>query len=269
MPITSLQNERIKNVLKLYRQRQRNQQQKTVVEGYRAVLRAVENNYPLDEVYVCPALFLGENEGALIERARQGGATIMEVAEAPFRKMTPQTRPDGLLAVITPRRTRLVEYTPKPDAFYLIAEAIERPGNLGSILRSADAAGAGGVIVCASCADVWNPEVIRASVGTIFAAPVWEATTEEAIAWCREQHIPTLAATPHTETVYTEITLTLPLAIVVGAEQYGLSQAWLQQADFRARIPMLGQADSLNVATAATLLLYEVVRQVKPAATKS
>jgi TrmH family RNA methyltransferase len=261
MIITSLQNPRIKNAVRLRDARARERQGATVVEGYRAILRAVDNGYPLGELYVCPDLFLGENEEALIERAADAGAQVIQVAEGPFLKMAYRDRPEGLLAVVPQVRRPLLEHEPAEQAFYLMVEAIERPGNLGSILRSADAAGVDAVVVCEAQADVFNPEVIRASVGTIFAVTILEASTPEALDWCRQHAIRTLAATPHAERIYTDLDMQGPLAIVVGTEQHGLSEAWLSQADVRVRIPMFGQADSLNVATATTLLLYEVVRQ--------
>lgn len=259
--ITSTQNPRVKNVLKLRHAKGRKHQNQTLIEGYRGVLRAVTNHYPLEELFFCPALFLGENEPALIQQVQNAGTPVFEVAEEPFRRMAYMERPDGLLAVAPQIRTPLQSHIPTENGFYLIAEGIERPGNLGAILRSADAAGAHGVIVCDSATDRFNPEVIRASVGTLFTVPVLEASGEEAVAWCQQHRLCILAATPHTDTLFTGADMTQPLAIVVGAEKFGLSDRWIQQADLQVRIPMLGQADSLNVATATTLLLYEVVRQ--------
>lgn len=261
MKLESLQNSRVKNAVRLNTARERAAQQKTLVEGYRPLLRAVENGYPLEEVYFCPALFLGENEPALLERAAQAGAALIEVTEAPLRKMTTRNRPEGLLALAPIIRHPLEGHDPGARGFYLIVEHIERPGNLGTIFRSADAAGVEGLIICDPQTDVFNPEVIRASIGTVFTVPLFEASSVSALAWCRRHGLRTLAATPHTPLNYTEADLTAAIAIVVGAEKVGLSEMWLAQADLHVRIPMFGQADSLNVATATTLLLYEVVRQ--------
>jgi len=189
------------------------------------------------------------------------GTQVIETTEGPFLKMAYRDRPEGLLAVASQVRRSLLDHTLGENGFHLIVESVERPGNLGSILRSADAAGVHSVIVCDACTDLFNPEVIRASVGTIFAVPVLEASTIEALAWCRENGICILAATPHTNTIYTDVDMLQPLAVLVGAEQHGLSAPWMDQADVQVKIPMFGQADSLNVATATTLLLYEVVRQ--------
>jgi TrmH family RNA methyltransferase len=261
MTIESAQNKRIKKVLKLRRQRTRNQQRETIVEGFRAVRRAVENGYPLAELYVCPALFLGENEAELIQQVEDTGTRVIDVAEIPFRKMAYVERPDGLLAVAPQVRAQLRDHDAFGKGFYIIAESIERPGNLGAIMRSADAAGVDGMIVCEAHTDIFNPEVIRASVGTIFTVPILEAATDEAIFWCRENGIRILATTPQAKGLYTDVDMHSPLAIVVGTEKYGLSKIWLDSADLQVKIPMFGQADSLNVATATTLLLYEIVRQ--------
>jgi TrmH family RNA methyltransferase len=142
-----------------------------------------------------------------------------------------------------------------------VAEAIEKPGNLGTILRSADAGAVTGLVLCDECTDLFNPNVVRASTGCLFTVPVAEARSDEAVDYLRAHGIRTLAATPHTRTLYTDVDMTGPLAIVVGTEQLGLSDTWLSRADHHVRIPMLGQADSLNVATATTLLLYEALRQ--------
>ena len=143
----------------------------------------------------------------------------------------------------------------------MIAESIEKPGNLGTILRSADGVGADGVIVCDRCTDIYNPNVVRASVGTLFTLPVVEAGSEETLQWLKDNKVQIVAATPAASAVFTEVDLSGPVAIVVGTEQLGLSNFWMEQADIQVKIPMRGAADSLNVATATTLLLYEVVRR--------
>jgi TrmH family RNA methyltransferase len=143
----------------------------------------------------------------------------------------------------------------------VVAEAIEKPGNLGTILRSADGVGADGVIVCDRCTDIYNPNVVRASVGTLFTRPVIEASGDEVIAWLKEERIQIVAATPSATVHFTQAPLSGDVAIVVGTEQLGLSQKWLDAADICVKIPMEGVADSLNVAMATTLLLYEALRQ--------
>ena len=145
--------------------------------------------------------------------------------------------------------------------FFVVAEAIEKPGNLGTILRSSDAVGVSGLIVCDRCTDIYNPNVVRASVGTLFTVPTIEAEGDETLHWLKTHSIAILAATPQASHEFTQVDLTRPIAIAVGTEQIGLSPRWMEQADLQVRIPMMGVADSLNVAMATTLLLYEALRQ--------
>lgn len=261
LQITSPSNPRIKSVVRLRQRSHRDELNRMLIEGFREVSRALDNNHPLEELYYCEVHFQGENNWALIERARKAGATLIECTPSSFDKMAYRDRPDGILA-LAPQVKRSMDDIPESDCpFIVVAEAIEKPGNLGTILRSADAAGVDAVIVCDRCTDINNPNVVRASVGTLFSMPVIETTTEEALQWLRSKGIQTVAATPHAETCYTDADLSRPTAIVVGTEQYGLSSRWIETADINVRIPMLGQADSLNVASATTILLYETVRQ--------
>jgi len=259
--IQSAANPRVKDVVRLRRRSHREKTGLTVVEGYPELTRAEANRHPVHTVFFCPTLFQGTNEPALIERCAAAGAEAIECSPAVFAKMSYRDRPDGLLAVAPPVRHSLGDLA-LPDApLLVVAESIEKPGNLGTILRSADGAGADAVLVCDRCTDVSNPNVIRASIGTVFALPVVEADTADTLAWLRANHVAVVAATPDAERLYTETDLAGGIALVVGTEQVGLSRPWLAAADRRVRIPMHGQADSLNVAQAATLLLYEAVRQ--------
>ncbi len=258
MIITSLQNPKVKEAKKLFDRRDRDRTQLFLIEGYRELLRAVEGGQPIDHLFICPALFLGENEGALIAKVAQ----VIEVNEAVFRKLSYRDRPDGLLAVAPQVHRGLedIELTDHPF-FGVVAEAIEKPGNLGTMLRSADAVGLDAFILADRTTDIHNPNVVRASTGTLFTTPLFEAESKETLAWCQERGIQVLAATPSAEKLYTEVDLTGPVCIAVGSEQLGLSDLWMESSDIQVRIPMLRKADSLNVATATTLLMYEVVRQ--------
>jgi TrmH family RNA methyltransferase len=261
MRITSFQNPQVKQIVKLHKRRERDRQRMLIIEGYRAIICALDNGYPLTELYYCPELFLGHNERALLERAARLGVRLQEVAAGPFAKLTCRERPEGLLALAPQIRHRLDDYQPHPGGFYLIAEAIEKPANLGALLRAADGAGASALILCDPQTDLFNPDVVRASVGTFFSLPTWESSSAGAIAWCRRQGIGMLAATPQAAQLYTAVPMHSPLAIIVGAEGVGLTPLWLNAADQQVKLPMLGQVNSLNVAVAAALLLYEVVRQ--------
>ena len=259
--ITSPSNPRIKDAVKLRQRSHRDELDRMLIEGYREISRALDNHHPIETLFYCETHFQGANNEALLERARQAGANLFLCYPSSFDKMAYRDRPDGLIAIAPQVRHALADIPRTDRPFIVVAEAIEKPGNLGTILRSADAAGVDAVIVCDRCTDINNPNVVRASVGTLFAMPVVETTTDEAQAWLREQDIRTVAATPHAETLYSDADLARPTAIVVGTEQYGLSSRWMDTADVQVRIPMLGQADSLNVASATTILLYETVRQ--------
>ena len=259
--IVSLQNPRVKDVVKLRKRSDRDEAGLLIIEGYREIKRALDNQWNPTVLFICRELFQGENEDALIERCRLAGAEILDCSDPVFRKMAYRDRPDGLLALAPHHKKTLRDIKAAEAPLLLVAEAIEKPGNLGTMLRSADAAGVDAMIVCDPCTDVTNPNVVRASTGALFMVPLVVTTSEEALAWLRARSIQIVAATPHASKEYTDVDLTRGVAFVMGAEQYGLSDTWMKQADQQVRIPMLGQADSLNVAAATTILLYEAVRQ--------
>jgi RNA methyltransferase, TrmH family len=260
--ITSLQNPRVKEVVKLGKRTHRDEKRLLLVEGYRELKRALDNHWKPAALFYCPELFLGHNEMPLVERCQAGGVELFECSAAVFVKMAYRDRPEGLLAEGPQIRATISDLRLKsPAPFFVVAESVEKPGNLGTILRSADAAGVDAVIVCDERTDIHNPNVVRASIGTLFSLPVITATSDETMKWLQDRNIRIIAASPHATVEYTEIDLTRSAAFVVGSEQYGLSESWMKKADLQVRIPMLGQADSLNVSAAATILLYEAVRQ--------
>jgi TrmH family RNA methyltransferase len=254
--ITSTANRRVKDVVRLRNRRAREETGLFIVEGYREIRRALDHGIVMRELWVCPELFLGQNEPTLIERA---GAEIVEAAVEPFRKIAYRDRPEGLLAVCERFDTSLERLTVGPRPLLLVVEAIEKPGNLGTMIRTATAAAADAVIVADQTTDVFNPNVVRSSIGTLFAIPVVVCSTTEAIAWLRSNDVAIAAATPEGDTDLWDAALE---AVVVGAEQYGLSDEMLAAADTKVRIPMPGkEIDSLNAAASASILLFEGVRQ--------
>ncbi len=264
--LTSTQNPKVKHVIDLRDRRIRDQSGQFIIEGYREILRAFESGCVMESLFYCPSLFLGINETELIRPIEDSGTKLFVCSEKVFRKMSYRDRPDGLIATAAQKRQGLEELEKILKGkdhvpFLIIAEAIEKPGNLGTILRSSDAVHLDALIVCDKCTDIYNPNVVRASVGTLFTVPVIESASDETILWLRQHHISIVAATPSAELEYTKVDLRGPIAIAVGTEQLGLSDKWMQQADIQVRIPMLGVADSLNVAMATTLLLYEALRQ--------
>lgn len=256
--IVSLQNSKVKQIVALRDRREREETGLFLIEGYRELKRAVDAGRKIEMIFVCRDLFLGINEEALIEKSK---AQVVECSSEVFAKISVRDRSDGLLGVAPQLHLSLSDIKLSKVPFLLIAESIEKPGNLGTILRSADAAGVDAVIVCDRTTDIHNPNVVRASIGTLFTVPVIEAAGDVTRAFLKEKNIAIVAGTPHAKEEFTEVDFTTPLAIVVGTEQYGLSEEWKEKADIAVRIPMCGIADSLNVSSATTLLLYEVLRQ--------
>ena len=273
--ITSLQNLRLKQLVKLRDRRPRDEAGLFLIEGYRELRRALAAGVKPRELYCSPGWFLGENEPALIDGAQQTGAQVFELSKEAFAKVSYRDRPDGLLAVAPQWHRTLADLDvaglaeagpgsatpPVKPPLLLVVEAIEKPGNLGTILRSADAAGVEAVIVCDPVTDIFNPNVVRSSTGVLFSMPVVVAGNAEVRTWLRAHGIRTVATTPAAPALYTGSDLRGPLAIIMGSEQYGLSEFWLKESDLLVRIPMAGQADSLNVAMAAIITLFEAVRQ--------
>lgn len=261
MKITSTQNPMVKQLVKLRKRRERDATGSFLIEGYRELRRAVRAGVELVDVFSCPELFLGANERDLLDLAAANGARVIEMAEAPFRKVSYRDRPEGLIARARqfPVDVARLDLTERP--LLLVVESIEKPGNLGTMLRTADAAGADAIIVCDPTTDPFNPNVVRASIGCLFTVPLAVADSRDTISYLHERGIRSFASTPATSEPYWDADYRDGSALVVGSEQYGLSDAWIHGADERVRIPMAGEADSLNAAMAAGILLFEAVRQ--------
>jgi RNA methyltransferase, TrmH family len=259
--LTSLQNPKIKTLNKLRKRSTRDDAQLFLIEGYRECLRALQSGWPLQEFYYCEDLFLGENEGDILKAASEQGAKMFTCSESVFRKVAYRDRPDGLIAVAPQIHHGLEDLDTLENPFLLLLVGIEKPGNLGTMLRSADGAGVDAVILCDAVTDIFNPNTVRASVGTLFSVPVIEADLQTCSQWLEDQGIPMLAMTPHAERSLYETNLAGPVAVAVGSEMLGLSDQWLERAELKVSLPMAGIADSLNVSTAAAITLYEVCRQ--------
>jgi len=259
--IESTKNPRVKMAAKLRKGKVRSETRQTLVEGYREICRAFESGWNFKELYFCPELYLSCGEDALVEKICQRGVATFRCSEAAFRKMSYRDTPDGMMALSPLVGKTLAELELPENPLLLIAEDLEKPGNLGTILRTADATGVDAVIACDHKTDLNNPNVIRASIGTIFFMPVAEASTKETLEWLKKRGIRSLAAVPGAGQEYTDVDMTCGTAVVVGAEDEGLSDVWKTGADLKVGIPMLGKNDSLNVSTAAAILLYEAVRQ--------
>jgi RNA methyltransferase, TrmH family len=260
LEITSPANPRIKQLVALRRRRAREQAAVTLVEGRAEIELALTAGVRPRALYYCPAL-ASPDSLALADRAAAVGGEVIEVSRPVFEKISYREGPDGWLAVVPSVVSALDKLELGPRPLVLICAGLEKPGNLGAILRTADAAGVAAVITADPVTDWGNPNVVRASKGTVFSVPVAAGTSAQVLGWIAGHGLAIVAATPDAKQLVTEVDLTGPTAIAVGAEQTGLSSEWLERADCRVRIPMFGRADSLNVSTSAAIIAYEAVRQ--------
>ncbi len=264
MRIESPKNAQVKALVKLRERRTREREKRYLIEGAREVGRALSAGVELERLYICEDFLNAEGEEVL---ARADYLERIHLSDIAFQKVSYRDTPDGLLAVAPLRETSLESLKVKPNALFLVVVGLEKPGNLGALLRTADGVDVDAVFVTGAGTDLTNPNVIRASMGSVFSRPVLKVETDELLAWLRENHINIVATTPHTETSYWDADFCNAVAIVLGAEHEGLSEGWLEAAQSRVSIPMRGLADSLNVGTAGALLLYEAVRQRRASST--
>jgi TrmH family RNA methyltransferase len=259
--ITSLQNPRVKQVVALRDRRDRERSGLMRVEGFEELALALASGARPHDLFYCPALFREPGQQELLGHVRAAGSQLIEVSEPVFRKMAYREGPDGWLATFPTIERALDDLRLSPSPFLVVAEAIEKPGNLGAILRTADAAGVDAVVASNPLTDWGNPNVVRSSKGAVFSVAVAEAPNATTLGWLRRHGIRIVAATPQATLRHDQADLAGPVAIAVGSEKHGLSDEWLEAADVAVRIPMYGRVNSLNVATAAALLIYEAVRQ--------
>lgn len=236
------------------------------MDGAREVLRALEAGVEVVEAFVAPGLVERPEGPAILARLAAAGVARVDVADAPLTRLAFGDRSEGVVVVIRTPPLDLDGLPTAHDPLVVVAEGIEKPGNLGAILRSADGAGASALVVADARTDSFNPNAIRASLGTIFSVPVAQATSTETLHWLVGHGIRPLGATVAGASLYTDADLTGPLAIVLGSEAGGLSATWQDRRVTHVRIPMHGIADSLNVSVAAAVLLYEARRQREVAA---
>src|SRR5262249_33744240 len=219
--ITSLHNPTVKNLVKLRQRRARDRPRLMLIDGARALRLALHNAFPVTAIYF--AEDVAHTHADLLQHARVTGVALQEVSAAVFHKIGYGDNPDGILGVASQPRADLTVLPSRGMPLYLVTEGLEKPGNLGAILRSADAAGGTGLIVCDSQTDVWNPNVVRASQGAFCTVPIAITSAPEVLDWLRQRHIQILVATPSGSQCYTEIDLRLPSALIVGTEHAGVS----------------------------------------------
>ena len=259
-PITSLQNPRVKSLVRLRNHRERQRTGAFLVEGYREMQRALAWKAQILSVFCCPPLYLGGNEEKLLAEIGQV-APVVEMSEPAFRKVSYRDRPEGLLAVLRQPPLPLSGLQVGSDSLVLVVESVEKPGNLGAMIRTAEAAGADAVVVADPTTDVFNPNVVRASLGSLFTVPLAVADGRAALEWLKEKGLLVIATSPAAAEPSWRADLVGGAAVVIGSEQYGLSDLWLEGADVKVQIPMSGTVDSLNAGAAAAVVLFEARRQ--------
>lgn len=259
--ITSLQNERIKAVVRLSKKSERDETGLIAIEGAREIARAIRAGVAIREIYYCPAIVSTDEERALLAMLKERGVPLSSVAAPAFKKIAYREDSGGFVAVAEKPHHGLDDLRTDPGALFLAVDAVEKPGNLGALFRSADGAGVSGIIISAPKTDLYNPNVIRASLGTIFSVPVAVTRAQHAIGWLKSKGVTIITTSPEADAVYSAADMSSPCAIVVGSEDAGLGREWLEASDLSVRIPMRGTADSLNVSVTAAILLYEALRQ--------
>ena len=253
--ITSTQNQRIKHLLLLQQKSaQRRADGLFVVEGRREVEHCLEAGFTLRTAFVCEEI----DEAPL---SLPQDVEVVPVSRNVYERIAYRGGTEGIVAVVEVRKAELTDLKLSSSPLIVVLESVEKPGNLGAVLRSADAAGADAVIVCDPLTDLYNPNLIRSAVGALFTVPCVACSTEECISFFKEKGIQILTAQLQDSKLYYDTPMTGPTAIVMGTEATGLTNQWREAADAHIRIPMLGQLDSLNVSVSAAILLYEAVRQ--------
>ena len=269
LPISSLKNPRVKALRLLRMRKYREQTGRYLVEGIRIVEEALATGAPVDAIVYAPDLLVSERARALIEQV----STCQRLALSGdvFRTLSDRQDPQGIAAVVRIEERPLASVPLGDDLLVIVAHQIRDPGNLGTLIRTADAAGASGIVVVEPSADVYDPQSVRATMGSLYALPIVRLTDEAALtAWyahIRSLGLPLLivASSAHGERVHFDLDYRRPVVLLLGSERHGLPQSMRDTADVLVRLPMLGRATSLNVSAAAAALVYEIIRQRRTA----
>lgn len=256
--ISSPQNSLVKNLLHLQdKSRNRRREGKFVIEGVRELKLALSAHYQIQQLFYCPTLIEEKSLHFIQEHSSKAIVVTQEV----YRKIAYRSSTEGVVAILQSKPHDLKQISLTSAPFILVAEAPEKPGNIGALLRTADAAGVDVVIIANPKTDIYNPNIIRSSVGGVFTNQIATGTTTEIIKFLKENHIEIFCATLQSSKAYTTQDYTGPTAIVVGTEAVGLSQEWRENSTQNIVIPMNGVIDSMNVSVSAGILLFEVRKQ--------
>jgi RNA methyltransferase, TrmH family len=258
--VTSLQNPLIKNVLLLgEKPSARKEQNRIVIEGLREIRLAIASGFKITDLFYTPDFVADSDLKSLLPR--EYGVELTEVSLDVFNRMAYRKDRDGLIALAEPKRLEFDDLQLRKQPLLLVLETVEKPGNLGALLRTADAANLDAVIICDPQTDIYNPNAIRSGIGCIFTMPVVTASSADAIAWLREKGIKIFGTALTATRYYHKTDFRQPAAIVMGSEASGLSDTWLKGADDLIKIPMMGKIDSMNVSASAAIVIFEAMRQ--------
>ena len=256
--ITSHQNPKIKNILKLQQKSsERKKQNLIVIEGLREISLALKAGIKIKSVFFCPDIISEEEIKDILDINQNS----FEIGQEVYNKLAYRSSTEGIIVLAEPSYKNLNDLKLRKNPLIIILESVEKPGNLGAILRTADAANVDAVIISDPLTDLYNPNVIRSSVGCVFTNQIVACSTENAINWLKENNIKTFAAALIATKNYHETDFTGPSAIIMGTEADGLTDKWLKSTDQQIIIPMSGEIDSLNVSTSTAILVFEAMRQ--------
>ncbi len=257
--VTSAQNPKIKDLLALQeKSKERRKKGLFVVEGRRELLHCIEAGYEPYTIFICPEIISRADFDEITSICR---CNFIEIPGQLYDKVAYRGGTEGVIAEIRCKEMSLEALELKENPLIVVLESVEKPGNLGAVLRSADAAGADAVIVCDPLTDMYNPNLIRSSIGAIFTVPIAAASSEETIKWLKDNKIKIFTAQLQDSEWYYDTDMKGGTAVIMGTEATGLTDVWRQAADAHIKIPMLGRLDSLNVSVSAAILLFEAVRQ--------
>ncbi len=257
--IDSPKNPLIKSLDKLKNRRHRDETKRYLIEGSKELSRALDAHISIEQILICSKLLKAESKLMLSGLNKQ--IEKLELSKLAFEKLSLRQNPDGVLAVAQMQEKNLNDLKLSENALILVIDGLEKPGNIGALLRTADAVKVDAVFITGSGTDLYNPNVIRSSVGSVFSQTVLAADAEALIAFLAEHKVQLIATSPNATQSFWQLSYTGSCAIILGTEHEGLGDAWFQAAPQKVIIPMHGAADSLNVATSGALLLYEALRQ--------
>ncbi len=254
--ITSQHNSQIKKIISLRKTSKRKKEDLIVIEGRQELELAHASGIKMESLFLCP-----EFQGNKVKINWSKECFVNELESEVFKKISLRETPDGFIGLAKPQLNSLSKIKLGDKALIIVLEGIEKPGNLGAILRTADAAGVDAVILSDPRTDIYNPNVIRVSLGTVFTNNVVSGTFEEVSEYLDKNNVNIVATTPDADQYYTKIDLNESVALIIGTEHEGLSEKWIDKANVKVKIPMNGKIDSLNASVSAALVVYEVIRQ--------